>query len=104
MKVARPCPSALWTPGLPPSAWLADVSLSEDGVWEGDVDGTWSFDSGLGFSLGLWLGQNGQLGAFPEQQDNWCWLRAACETSPRPLRVLNLFGCESRMTCTHSHD
>ncbi|KAL3915838.1 MAG: hypothetical protein SGPRY_007062 [Prymnesium sp.] len=48
--------------------------------------------SGLGFSLALWAGPNGQLGAFPEQHSNWAWLHAACLASPSPLRVLNLFG------------
>eukprot|EP00966_Prymnesium_polylepis_P022511 518056-Prymnesium_polylepis.1 len=104
--VARPCPSATWAPGLAQPAWQADVSLSEDGVWFGEVEDGWHFASDAGFSLGLWLGQNGQLGAFPEQQANWRWLREACEARRGGLRVLNLFGYTggSTLACAASEN
>ncbi|EOD17179.1 hypothetical protein EMIHUDRAFT_118676 [Emiliania huxleyi CCMP1516] len=97
--VRRPCPSALWQPGLPASRWdSADLVLrpEADGAWEGaranQLGEQWYMASEAGFSLGLWPGQNGQVGAFPEQGTNWRWLRSACEASPRRIRVLNLFG------------
>ena len=95
--VSRPCPSADWSPGLPVSDWrAADISLGETGDWEGTsaLSGQeWCLHSDAGFSLGLWPGPNGQIGAFPEQSPNWDWLRAACERQrPRQLRVLNLFA------------
>jgi len=37
--------------------------------------------SGCGFELGLWPGAQGQVGAFPEQQLNWLWLRETCEAA-----------------------
>ena len=94
LTVARPCPSASWMPGLPPQEWQSDLTLTEDGVWEGAQDQLeeWRLDAEAGFSLGLWPGENGQLGAFPEQRANWRWLRAACEARPSSVRVLNLFG------------
>lgn len=96
--VSRPCPSAHWSPGLPPQDWHADVSfLSESGEWKWSTDRVvgqdWTLDSDVGFSLSLWPGTNGQLGAFVEQQDNWDWLRKTCEArGHQGLRVLNLFA------------
>jgi len=95
--VRRPCPSALWQPGLPASRWdSADLVLrpEADGAWEGaranQLGEQWYMASEAGFSLGLWPGQNGQVGAFPEQGTNWRWLRSACEASPRRIRVRSL--------------
>lgn len=36
--------------------------------------------------------QFGHLGLFPEQFANWQWLLKTCKTSPRPLKILNLFA------------
>ena len=76
--VRRPCPSALWQPGPPASRWdSADLGLrpEADGAWEGaranQLGEQWYMASEAGFSLGLWPGQNGQVGAFPEQGTNW---------------------------------
>ena len=95
--VRRPCPSALWQPGLPASRWdSADLVLrpEADGAWEGaranQLGEQWYMASEVGFSLGLWPGQRGQVGAFPEQGTNWRWLRSACEASPRRVRVRSL--------------
>lgn len=42
--------------------------------------------------LELRLAAGGQVGVFPEQQDNWVWLYRVTRSSKRPLRVLNLFA------------
>ena len=93
--LSRPCPSATWRPGLPSAEWqAAELSLTADG-WSGaDAGGEWRLSTESGFSLDLWPGENGQVGAFPEQWDNWRWLKATCEAagSTRRLRVLNLFA------------
>ena len=34
----------------------------------------------------------GQVGVFPEQAENWDWIRHRAALAPRPLKVLNLFG------------
>ena len=110
------------------------ASVAREGVWEGDgaaalsavgseaavdshkedertCDAIWSLDSGLGFRLALQLGPSAQVGAFPEQQVHWEWLRSTCAdvlaararancaapagqaaTAAAPLRVLNLFA------------
>ena len=75
----------------------------------GAVPGRWTLASDAGFELALSPGPSGQLGAFPEQQANWRWLRSACaaasasgtsgtrgtsdaSSAQDPLRVLNLFA------------
>lgn len=120
-EVVRPCPSALWRKGLPASRWdMACMRYvdGEEGGWSGpgladlstaELDGAeslaagaqpWQLTSASGFTLLLSPGPSGQLGAFPEQTEQWAWLRETCErassrassTSGPPLRVLNLFG------------
>ena len=43
-------------------------------------------------SLEVRLTPAGQVGLFPEQAGNWDWLKRRVESSPRPLKVLNLFA------------
>jgi len=101
--VIRACPSATWAPGLPAGSWKADVSFTLEpgaaskGRWSGPrlaelENEAFRLDVADGWSLGLWPGENGQLGAFPEQEPNWRWLREVVQAADRPLRVLNLFG------------
>lgn len=40
----------------------------------------------------LRLSENGQLGVYPEQQDNWNWLSGVLESRQTPLRILNGFA------------
>ena len=125
--VARPCPSATWRRGAPASLWAqatlryvdAPKGGEREGEWIGEVSSDaaddaakddsatadWQMDSGCGFALALQQGRSGQVGAFPEQRDNWHWLREACADAcedaafhvgeaarPSELRVLNLFA------------
>ncbi|KAL1507903.1 hypothetical protein AB1Y20_007509 [Prymnesium parvum] len=100
IRVARPCPSATWSPVRQPHEWKPHLRFEPaaggSGSWSGALDGraaeAWALRTEAGFELGLWPGPNGQVGAFPEQHANWRWLRATCAASPRPLRVLNLFA------------
>ena len=90
------------TADAPSRSGTRDEALSGASGDAAAADPPWLLDQGVGFSLGLQPGPSGQLGAFPEQTDNWRWLRETCAAAlvvddatagePRPLRVLNLFG------------
>ena len=87
----RSCPSATWPPALPASAW-ADAELtfsasSDGGGWSGSrlaeleaasADGAWAMAADRGFELELRPGSHNQLGAFPEQAENWRFLHSKC--------------------------
>lgn len=72
------------------------AGAAEDAAAAASAAAPWAMAADAGFSLLLHAGPSGQVGAFPEQADNWRWLRAACErgaeANGRPLRVLNLFA------------
>ena len=72
------------------------AGVAEDVAAAATAVAPWAMAADAGFSLLLHAGPSGQVGAFPEQADNWRWLRAACErgaaANGRPLRVLNLFA------------
>ena len=97
--VVRPEPQCLWSPALAPADWArADAAFEpageEDaGRWRmaGPAAATWPIAwNGLNFHARLTAFRH--LGFFPEQAANWTWLAQRLEASPRPLRVLNLFG------------
>ncbi len=89
--LARPCSQALWRPQLPSSRWAAaDASFDrEDGNrWHGrgNLPKEWKISTaGIAFRLG---GTDfGHLGIFPEQREQWRWIRTAGAKN-----VLNLFA------------
>jgi 23S rRNA (cytosine1962-C5)-methyltransferase len=97
----RPCPTAeRIAPGDPPRWQAADARFQRTGELEGD----WSFTRPLPqpwtvahepLVLELRPTPFGHVGLFPEQADNWEWIRVqvarALESGVRP-RVLNLFA------------
>lgn len=97
--LARPCSQALWRPSLPPADWSrADAAFDrEDGNrWHGrtNLPSEWKIETaGVRFYLG---GTDfGHLGIFPEQRDQWRWIRSTCERAKaagRSVSVLNLFA------------
>jgi len=98
--LARPCSQAAWRPSLPHTAWQqADASFDRiDGnQWHnrGALPGAWNIRvAGITFKLS---GTDfGHLGVFPEQREQWRWIRetvrTACETRRRAVQVLNLFA------------
>ena len=112
--LVRPCAQALWQPQLPPEAWLAaDATFDrEEGQrwlnrdhlpeqWIIEVEGVRFRLSGTDF---------GHLGIFPEQRDEWRWLRemlraAAAQRQGGPkLRVLNLFAYSGGATLAAGHE
>ncbi|HXF61045.1 MAG TPA: class I SAM-dependent methyltransferase, partial [Caldilineaceae bacterium] len=101
--LVRPAPQAIWRPRLPAAAWQrADAIYIRDasggGAWEWQSKVKREFD--LLFNhlfLRIRLTDFGHLGLFPEQADNWDWLRRVIRdrlrrTNHRNLHVLNLFA------------
>lgn len=100
-RIVRPEAQALWPKGLPLSEWL-----KADALFTGDVEedgmGRWQFPKGaLGETWPMSLLDvdfHGRftsfrhVGVFPEQMAHWEWMANQIKASPRPLKVLNLFG------------
>jgi 23S rRNA (cytosine1962-C5)-methyltransferase len=101
--LVRPSPQAIWRPRLDKSEWAkADAVFNRTSDGEGSWD--WrrkvkrEFDiiyNNIAFSIRLT--NFGHLGLFPEQADNWNWMREVirkrmAKTSNRNLHVLNLFA------------
>lgn len=101
--LVRPSPQAIWRPQLPQADWnRADAvytrSTEGSGTWEWKRKVKREFDilyNNIAFNIHLT--DFGHLGLFPEQIDNWNWLRQIIRkrlvrTNYRNLYVLNLFG------------
>ena len=102
--LVRPSLQAVWTPRLPESQWQRT-----DGVYvrsSGDDGGRWKFSEKVRREFEVLYGDLifqikltnfGHLGLFPEQRDNWEWMRTLIRgrmqrTNNRNLHVLNLFA------------
>lgn len=98
-RVVRPEPQCLWAPRLPPEVWAeADATFEpadedEAGAWRfaAKPPETWPMAWGGVRFHGRFTAFR-HLAMFPEQAANWAWLDARLRASPRPLRLLNLFG------------
>jgi len=98
--VARNCPSAIWAPGLASDVW-GSVDFQHNGEqWIGidsekDLD-KWKVLAGPDLLFGLAPSDQGQVGIFPEQQDQWQWINKALSVHECPIgntvRVLNGFA------------
>ena len=97
--LARPCSQAMWRPARSDAEWAkADASFDRvDGNnWHGraNLPKEWQIQTaGIRFKLG---GTDfGHLGVFPEQREQWRWIRERVEreaSGGREVRVLNLFA------------
>jgi 23S rRNA (cytosine1962-C5)-methyltransferase len=101
--LVRHSPQALWSPRLSPEEWD-----KADGIFhrESDGGGRWEWRTKVkrefdvlysGLSLELKLTNFGHMGLFPEQAENWEWMRKTIRnrlaaSGERNLHVLNLFG------------
>lgn len=99
----RPAPQAVWAPRQPDPEWKR-----VDGVYvrSSDGGGAWEWKRKVGrefdilfnhLSFRIKLTNFGHMGLFPEQADNWDWLRKVIRarmrrTNDRNLHVLNLFA------------
>ena len=98
--LARPCAQALWERSLPQEAWRSAAASfdREDGNrWHNRsaLPESWRIET-AGMALKLSGTDFGHLGIFPEQRDQWTWIRetvgaAARKRNARPS-VLNLFA------------
>ena len=79
--VSRSCPSAVGRRN-PAAPWAESDLVYEGrsgtaGTWRGEVDGTdWSVRFGERLVLQLAVSPQGQVGLFPEQEDNWRWIQS----------------------------
>lgn len=94
--LARPCSQAMWKPSLGEAFWnRADASFDreEGNRWRGrgNLPKEWVIETaGVKFKLG---GTDfGHLGIFPEQREQWKWIRESVASAGRSLSVLNLFA------------
>lgn len=102
--LVRPSLQAVWETSLPESEWRrADGVYTRD---SGEDGGKWSFYRKVqrefdvlynSLHLHIKLTNFGHMGLFPEQADNWEWLRHVIRqrmaaTNDRNLHVLNLFA------------
>ncbi len=100
--VDRPAPQADFSPKLPKADWdRADARFVR-----GEKESRWEFYSRKGdisqetlffytqdeIRMELRFSSNGQIGIYPEQLDNWLWIKKQLIHSPAPLRVLNGFA------------
>lgn len=93
--LARPCSQALWRPD-DAAAWRAATATfdREDGNrWHGRgaLPKEWTIETaGIRFKLS---GTDfGHLGIFPEQREQWEWIREAVKGASETASVLNLFA------------
>src|SRR4051812_7345514 len=107
-RLIRPDPTAHGAPRSP-ALWQ-----SADAVYQGAKGkGTWDQRKPLpdvwpvGFDdirLSVRLAPYKHTGVFPEQQENWRWMRAAAHSVGRPLTVLNLFAYTGGATMALAKD
>ena len=101
--LVRPSPQAVWRPQLPEAEWnRADAiyvrSSEGSGSWQWKRKIKREFDLLYNnISFNIHLTDFGHLGLFPEQVDNWNWLRQIIRkrlvrTNYRNLHILNLFA------------
>lgn len=101
--LVRPSPQAIWRPNLPQSEWQRADALY---VRAADGSGAWEWKRKIkrefdllynSLSFNIRLTNFGHLGLFPEQAENWNWLRQIIRkrlvrTNYRNVHVLNLFA------------
>jgi 23S rRNA (cytosine1962-C5)-methyltransferase len=96
--IIRPCPMASWPSIIrenldnQPDARF-DNNETEKG-WQKDNDMADSWNISVGsLTAELRFSPNGQVGIFPEQNDNWQWIKdQTAKRSNKSLQILNLFG------------
>lgn len=111
--LVRPSPQAIWLPRLPESEWA-----KADGVYHrtSEGGGHWAWKTKVkreyevlfnNLHMEIHLTNFGHMGLFPEQGENWEWLRSLirgrlARTNDRNLHVLNLFGYTGGSTLASS--
>ena len=93
--LVRPAAQAMWRPKNPSSWSAASASFDrEDGMrWRGrsSLPNEWTIET-AGIRFRLSGTDFGHLGIFPEQRDDWIWIRESVASAGRDISVLNLFA------------
>jgi 23S rRNA (cytosine1962-C5)-methyltransferase len=94
--LVRPDSQSLWSPRLPESEWQKAHAVFEkknqQGSWiKKQMPDSWkvTLDN---VTLELKLTPFGHVGIFPEQYNQWQWLRETIKNSEKQLNILSLFG------------
>jgi 23S rRNA (cytosine1962-C5)-methyltransferase len=98
VRLSRPDPTCLWQPSLPKQQWQdvhAHFSKQNDGRerWQivKNLPAPWT----MSLDHVTWqckLSPFKHTGVFPEQSWQWQWIHNAIKTSPKPIKLLNLFA------------
>lgn len=96
--IDRPAPGALFPRARKMEIW----NQAQARYVRSDKGSFWQFSKGIepepfeveieGIRFQIRFSENGQLGVYPEQLGNWCWLQKYCALSSEPLRILNGFA------------
>lgn len=93
----RPDPQALWKKNLSIKDWeKADAFFfgqrdKSGWIFRKDLPKTWSIKLDI-WNFEIHLGKFKHTGIFPEQLNNWLWLKSQVAKIKRPISILNLFG------------
>lgn len=112
--VQRYCGASLGEKSLPENIWsqahfsyLRNGIARESSTWKTSVQiqpgFTWPVQFGKS-RFNLALHDMGQVGVFPEQQNNWQWLSGIVGKQQKPLKILNCFAYTggSTMACARN--
>ncbi len=100
--IDRPCPAADGIPcrrdPWPKADAIFQMNKGHQGTWQRRDSWTdsWTFQENFGL-LELSLSPFGHIGVFPEQANNWTWIRMN-SGSIKETRLLNLFGYSGAST------
>jgi 23S rRNA (cytosine1962-C5)-methyltransferase len=107
-RLIRPDPTAVFDP-VHPALWK-----NPDAVYAGEKGkGSWEVRTAIPerwvmvfHDVQLWtkLAPYKHTGVFPEQQENWSWMREAAKSRTEPLKVLNLFAYTGGATMALAKD
>lgn len=96
--IKRPCPMVYWssiTKGkldIKPHAIFSRNETEKGWQYIDDMSDKWNISVGA-LTVELRFSQNGQVGVFPEQEDNWKWIEdQVVKRSIKPLKILNGFA------------
>ncbi len=95
--MSRPDPQALWPKKLSEESWKnIDAKFVKEGQKFGwyapkSVPEKWQIEFG---GLNFWIKPTAfkHTGLFPEQEENWNWMKGVIKKVNKPISVLNLFG------------
>ena len=96
--ITRPCSMAFWSniakENLDIQPHATYIRNETEKGWQkyNDMTDSWNISVGP-ITAELRFSQNGQVGIFPEQEENWKWIAdQVAKRSSKPLKILNLFG------------